>query len=349
MFNLRPIPLGSMPDIEPVFVVGAGRSGTTPLQLALNMHPQLGVYGETQAFFVHRKFGAETGEFRLRRLLEYWRNVVAGCSPYKDLLDSEEMQSRLANSRSYAEVLNLVMGVMAKRERKSRWGEKTPSHIFRIAEIRSCFPNAKIIHIIRDPRAVVSSTIAAFNDGRFTDFNIYLATRYWLRCSAVHVRQQAQGIQGRYTLVRYEDLVTRPERTLQNICRFLALGYVPDMLNFGRTASKYVQKRSTGEMPAFHALTQEPLNAGRADGWKDVLSDRHVRLIEQIVGRQMTMFGYEAAYPQYRWPRARIAFLSGGWFALETQRIAYREGRTLLWGLQRMSDLIENAERSLSL
>ena len=44
MFNVRPIPLGTIPEIEPVFIVGAARSGTTPLQLALNMHPELGVY-----------------------------------------------------------------------------------------------------------------------------------------------------------------------------------------------------------------------------------------------------------------------------------------------------------------
>jgi len=78
MFNFRPIPLGSIPEIEPVFVVGAARSGTTPLQLALNMHPELGVYGETQAFFVHRKFAAERTEMRLRRLLAYWRVVLSG-------------------------------------------------------------------------------------------------------------------------------------------------------------------------------------------------------------------------------------------------------------------------------
>ncbi len=165
MLNWSPIPLGSMPDIKPVFIVGAGRSGTTPLQLALNMHPQLGVYGETQAFFVHPKFGAEADEINLRRLLKYWRGIVSNCSPFEDLLDADGIQNRLARSPSYAQVMNLIMGEIAARDGKGRWGEKSPAHVFRLDEIRSCFPNAQIIHIVRDPRGVVCSNIKAFSGG----------------------------------------------------------------------------------------------------------------------------------------------------------------------------------------
>jgi len=337
MFNLRPIPLGSIPDIAPVFVVGAGRSGTTPLQLALNMHPELGVYGETQAFFVHQKFGAETGEISSRRLLEYWRVAVSGCCPYSDLLDSQDMQYQLAYAPSYAHILNLVMGAIAAREGKSRWGEKSPAHIFRLREIRSCFPNARIIHIVRDPRAVVCSTIKAFHRGEFTDWNIYSAAKYWRRCLEVHARQIAAPTDG-YMLVRYEDFVMRPEATLSVISSFLGLKFAEGMLNAHRVASKYIRPGRSGGMPAMHTLTQTPLDPGRTDAWKRSLSHTQTKLIEQVAGNEMRTLGYEPARKEYSPPQMRVSLFLSRWAVGEGRRIALTKVQAPYWALRRGID-----------
>ena len=106
MINRISLPLGSVAGIAPVFVVGMARSGTTPLQLALNMHPQLGVYGETAAFFMSKKFGRLTHQRNMNRLLRDWRAIISSCCPYPDLLETRYMRDRLAGSCSYAEVLN---------------------------------------------------------------------------------------------------------------------------------------------------------------------------------------------------------------------------------------------------
>jgi hypothetical protein len=327
-----------------VFVVGAGRSGTTPLQLALNMHPRLGVYGETQAFFVHRRFGAEIGESRLGPLLKHWGPMVASCCPYEGLLDGSEIHSKLANASSYAEILDVILGAIAKREGKQRWGEKSPAHVFRLPEIRSCFPNAQIVHIIRDPRAVVSSAIKAFGDGKFNDWNVYRAARYWVRCARIHSEQQLGKTPDLYTLVRYEDFVDQPEKTLRGISTFLGIGFLPDMLQAHRVASKYVQKANSGDMPAHHALTQKPFDASRADGWKKVLSPEHTKLVEQIAGKPMAALGYEPVRSrEYQPPRMRAVYFSTRWIAAEGRRIADKQARAPYWALQRMLESREQA------
>jgi len=345
MLNWSPIPLGSIPDISPVFIVGVGRSGTTPLQLALNMHPQLGVYGETQAFFVHRKFGAEAGEIRLERLLKYWRGIVTNYTPHKDLLDSDEMRSQLAYAPGYAQVVNLIMGGIAARDGKNRWGEKSPAHIFRIAEIRACFPNAQIIHIVRDPRAVACSSIKAFSGGQFTDWNVYCSTRYWLRCFKIHGQQQpAEEGLGRYLLVRFEDFVTRSEKTLQSISSFLGLDFAPEMLKAHQTAAKYVPLDSSGNMPTLHALTQRPLDASRADAWKRILTPEHAKLVERLAGRQMRTLGYECASSGEDHPaQVSTTYFSARWMASEGRRIANKQARPLYWAAQRV---IESTEQT---
>jgi sulfotransferase family protein len=346
MFDWRPISLGSMHEIEPVFIVGAGRSGTTPLQLALNMHPELGVYGETQAFFVHRRFGAQGRENSFRRLLEYWRVVVSGCCPYTDLLDSEDIQYKLAHAPSYAHVLDLIMGAIAAREGKSRWGEKSPAHIFRIAEIRASFPNARIIHIVRDPRAVVSSTIKAFRSGQFNDWNIYRVARYWVRCVKVHARQVATPAD-RYMLIRYEDFVTRPQTTLNTVCSFLGIKFAEEMLNAHRVALDYVRPDRSGNMPALHAMTQKPLDSGRTDAWKNVLSSTQSKFIEQIAGQQMTALGYQPTRKEYSPPKMRALRLSTRWALSESSRIALSQIRAPYWALRRVVDSGRNALKEL--
>lgn len=337
MFNLRPIPLGSIHGIEPVFVVGAARSGTTPLQLALNMHPELGVYGETQAFFVHRKFGAVADEADLRRLLEYWRAVVSGCCTYDDLLDNREIQSQLASAPSYAHILNTIMGAIAAREGKSRWGEKSPAHIFRLKEIRTCFPNARIIHIVRDPRAVVCSTIKAFQRGQFTDWNIYSAANYWVRCLRVHAREQSTQ-SDRYMLVRYEDFVTRPEATLNAVSSFLGIRFVKDMLVAHRVASEYIRPGRSGEMPALHALTEKPLDPSRTDAWKGILTPAQSKLVEQVAVRQMVALGYEPARKAYSPPRFRASYFLARWSVGEGGRIVMNHVKAPYWALCRAID-----------
>jgi hypothetical protein len=300
------------------------------------MHPQLGVYGETQAFFVHRKFGAETGEGRLAPLLKHWVPMVASCCPYEGLLDTEQMRANLTNAASYAEVLNAMLGAIAKREGKSRWGEKSPAHLFKLAEIRSSFPNAQVVHIIRDPRAVVSSAVKAFGGGLFSDWSVYRAAKYWVRCFRVHQQQSGQASE-RYTLVRYEDFVTYPERTLRSLSTFLGLDFVSDMLEAHRVASKYVQKENSGNMPTHHLLTQKPLDASRADAWKRVLSPEHTKLIERIAGKPMATLGYEeSSSREYVPPRMRTVYFSTRWIAAEGRRIADKQARTPYWALRRI-------------
>jgi hypothetical protein len=310
------------------------------------MHPELGVYGETQAFFVHRRFGAQHREDSFRRLLEYWRVVVSGCSPYADLLDNEDIQRKLAHAPSYAALLNLIMGAIATREGKSRWGEKSPAHIFRLPEIRACFPNARIIHIVRDPRAVVCSTIKAFRGGQFDDWNIYGTARYWVRCVKVHARQLSMPTD-RYTLIRYEDFVTQPRTTLNAVCSFLGIKFAEEMLTAHRVALDYIRPDRSGKMPGLHVMTQKPLDPGRADAWKKILSPAQSKLIEQITGEQMTALGYQPARREYSPPKMRVLRLSTRWALSESSRIALSRIRAPYWALRRVVDSGRNALKEL--
>jgi hypothetical protein len=331
------MPLGHVRDISPVFIVGAGRSGTTPLQLALNMHPSLGVYGETQAFLSHRRFGMPSDPSELQRLVKHWHAIVAEQTPHKTLLNEADLLACLSRTRSYAEVMHTILSAIAAREGKGRWGEKTPSHIFRLAEIRACFPRARVIHMIRDPRGVACSTIQAFTDGRITDWRLYVVAQYWRRAYRVHLKE-VQAADTGYMLVRHEELVTSPEQTLREVCKFVGgVYYAPEMLNFHQTAAQYLRKKPDGSLPDRHIRTQKPLDAGRAKAWKSMLSAEQVSLIEAVVGEEMRSLGYETISRAPIYPSKRqAAYLAALWKMSEVRRVALREGKAQYWAMKRL-------------
>lgn len=119
-------------DQSPVIIVGAGRSGTTMLKEALGSHRDV--------------FATE---FELNPL---WRVGNAGLT--HDLLTSQEHGA--PKKTAY---IRKTLSRMLKASGKKRLVEKTVANIMRLGYIHSVLPDAKIIHIVRDGRAVTASAV----------------------------------------------------------------------------------------------------------------------------------------------------------------------------------------------
>lgn len=116
-----------------VFVIGAGRSGTTLLADLLGMHPAYLKIAEKRYLWM---YGA------------YWRahdlRTVADVTPATRAHISGFLAESLARSSAHCII------------------EKTPSNCFRVPFISALFPRARFIHIVRDGRAVAYSSVRAF-------------------------------------------------------------------------------------------------------------------------------------------------------------------------------------------
>ena len=146
--------------------------------------------------------------------------------------------------------------------------------------------NARVIHLIRDPRAVVASR----NYGKYVQsagsrYPLMFILKSWLR--SVHYYQlNAQNL--KYLMIKYEDLVLHPERVLRKICEFLELPFSKTMLDtqsFSDTTGKPWRVNSSFESgPGF------AINA--IDRWRRILPENQVQMIEYICLDQMSEFGY---------------------------------------------------------
>ena len=153
------------PDRAPIFVIGTGRSGTTLLRLMLNAHPRIYLTHEASfnvgsSFIPRGLSGSDWLDLYLRSFSFAWLK-----------LDPEEVRRELPAEFPRSELPRAFQAVMRCKARqfgRPRYGDKTPFHSSHLKRIFRDFPDARVVHIVRDPRATVdgSNPTVAWNFSR---------------------------------------------------------------------------------------------------------------------------------------------------------------------------------------
>ncbi len=217
-------------------------------------------------------------------------------------LDREVLGSALGRLRPFtlAAGLRCFYRLYCERLGKPRWGDKTPTYITIVAAIAAALPEAHIIHIIRDGRAVAASRMPMnFGPGP----TIAAQANDWL--SKIRgAREQARQC-NHYLEIHYEQLVREPQRVLETVCAFIDLAYDPVMLDYHTTADRRLAEFSDWRGPdgallsagqeriAIHHKTREPPDRSRIDGWREVLSAADCTAFAAIAGDLLRELGYE--------------------------------------------------------
>lgn len=272
-------------------------------------HPHIHVPPETH--FFHRWdplfFGGDPlPRGRLESYLDAW---FASQNWIDQGLDRREVESLIHRGNLSARSIFLAIAQACSRQAgKPRIGEKTPIHSRHIPRIRSVFPEAKILHIYRDPRDVAASMLRMpWAHGTVRDF-----ARRWVKI--INEQLEAQGALPRdyYCAVQYESLVSNPSQHLMDICRFLGEPFDPAVLAHELSARAGFPVR----FPEWQQLTTQPVTTKPIGRFMDDLSPRQIACVERIAGPLMDRFGYARVYRwrQYdpRWMVSDVsAHLSG--------------------------------------
>ena len=259
----------------PFFIVGCGRSGTSLLRNLLNSHPEVAI--PLESLFIVDYLRAEESQdlVSLQKLLVKEPEISEWGLKLK--------QQDLIGIPALSATIDRLHMLYAQSRGKKRWGQKTPRFVRNLDLIGAAFPEAKFIHMIRDPRAAVNSLIHS-NVHRSNPY--YGGLRWKMDVSAG--RDYESQHPGRMLSIKYENLVTHSEDVLINISSFLNLVYQPNLS---------MQKGGAEEYSAFyekiHQNLDRPLTARRIDTWKTELSASAVQVIEAIGMDVMVELGYE--------------------------------------------------------
>ena len=250
----------------PVFVGGLMRSGTTLLRAMLGRHPDIFAGLETHWFELDFAAGrARRGE----PLTDYLERLARFFDlPWPDV-------SRLAEASASAEsFLQGFLDLAATRAGKRRWAEKTPGNVRHVDRIVAAWPDARIIHIVRDPRDVFASFRRSRKYGGPADYG-----RLWVETfAAVEQARQAPGGAARNLFeVRYERLVQEPEAAMAEVLDFIGAPFATEAARFDGQPEDYERVRSlTGHGSTPLEGLRQPLNGERIGVWREQLSEADV-------------------------------------------------------------------------
>lgn len=272
---------------KPVFVVGCPRSGTTWVQRLLLSHPEICGGQESHFFSVFAPaldscIPAQPGS-RVVGLRCYWSEP--------DII--HEIR------RLWRQTMTAVVDAFPKA---TVLIEKTPDHCTQIARILSVLPEARFIHVVRDPRAVAASMTAAHDQawGAWAPSSAKAAALKWAWC-VTRAREMGMPLGNRrYIEVFYEDLLEDTPTGLLTMLDFIGVKATAQQAKEYAAANSFEKQAAARDSGLFTAqggerAKMEPpgfFNSGTADGWK-----RKLTLLEKLVvwrhaRRGMQRFGY---------------------------------------------------------
>lgn len=287
--------------VRTVFVIGVGRSGTSLIQSMLHAHPDVAFLPETHFFrrYIARSYGRRKHE---NHGAEAFQSTLANDKEYQraDISTTELLDPFLKDVQPFdlPRVCTHLFQLYRNRKGANVIGEKDPRLIDYLPQVQNVFPEARILHIVRDPRDVVLSRMKADWSAGRPGWLHALTYRAQIRRGR---RQGQQAFGEQYKEVRYEDLLTKPETTLRDISRHIGVEYDDAMLTFQESAEELVDESER----AWKEETTGPLLRDNTGKWRKGLSDWQVRLTERVCSKAFEWFDYEQATPPMELRRAQ--------------------------------------------
>jgi hypothetical protein len=289
------------------FVVGYQKSGTTWLMRMLDAHPEILCKGEGRFFGAAWRqkslVKSDTGRppsslLYAVRDAEYLKLWVERSVWSRDDDPDEHLDNLARMAVDY-----FLEGELAKTG-KRLVGDKSPLLTPEtVEEISRVYPEARVVHIIRDGRdAAVSAAHHSRNFGRssgrrvegegiFEEAQIRKLAADWNGRVGRAVEDGPRLFGDRYTEVRYEDLLTRPEGEMGRLLGFL--GAAADDGSVERcVGSASFEKLSRGRARG----EEDPssfFRKGMAGDWRDAFTGRDREIFEREAGGLLVRLGYE--------------------------------------------------------
>jgi hypothetical protein len=317
-----------------LFIGGCPKSGTTLLMSLLDNHPQLVVLPEETHYLEERRgyLALDNYEAKLRRLLEKseLRLLATGAAErekgaagddvrsYRDfdyqnfaaLAKEFARQPWINDSLLFSEMVRaygLTLG--ADLRNCVRWVEKSTNNEVCVAALDQLFPKAKVIQLMRDPRAVFASRKGRQVKGRGRYSKAHRLAREWNRNAREIPRLRRDP--SRFLIIRYEDLVADPRASMEMVCRFAGLDFNESLLEPTRAGAGW-QGNS-----AFHKAFRG-ISAASVDQWKQSLTQHEIWWIELHCRKGMEVANYplqtNARFSLSRWLRRLPDESGSGYF-----------------------------------
>jgi hypothetical protein len=259
-------------DAAPIFILGNGRSGTTLMRFILNAHPDIYISEEICYHFWLRNL---SGSFR-QRLYNYFHSFSYAWLRMDPQVVLDTLPTDV-DAKDSAQVYLRILQCKAAQYGKSRYGEKGPLLTEELDRLFCEYPNARIIHMVRDPHAVVYS--------HFTmpwSTSSFLGANLMVRANMRTIARYGERI----LAVRLEDLLAQPEATLRKVLDFVGVPWSDQVLRH----TDHLPKNDGIPFPWLMEASRRPKQ--KSLSWQEAIPPAWMRLTESINHQALATYGY---------------------------------------------------------
>jgi hypothetical protein len=291
---------------HPVFIFGVHRSGTTLVRNLLDGHPALVVLPSEGTYFTNLEFKllALPESERLSYLGMEWLRRLANPinqPPYWLLGRSTDERSPYVNFARYLVAwwgllkepgntqwphmaVVLAYASCTGNIKAKYWVDKTPVNERYIGRIWSEMPNAKIIHVLRNPLDTLASR---------KKMEPAIAIRSALRDMKLSFNVAAElENDARFMVLRYEQLCNDPEASTSKLAGFLTINYLPG-LQQATVAGIPADANSSFDLKAGSGQIVKPTRQPESE----TLSAYQRELVAVYIGSLANKFNYQLVKP----------------------------------------------------
>ncbi len=280
---------------SPVFICGPGRSGTTLLAQLLDGHPNLYIMpGDSN--YMGRFYGKK---WKFHSLALYWTKRLVnplGQKPFWLLGKNPQHYKRFIlalkhfveqGMEPFIAVVSAMYAMAGKENQTRYWVEKTPGNEEYVDSILERFPNAKFIHIIRNPLENLVS-LKKFSLLRKSRFDATEGASRIQSLIDLGWKNRSQLGQGRYLMVHYESLINSLLENLKTICDFLEIDFSDSLC----TPTVHSNPASSNSSHRERIKVGEVVKQNRMSRWTEYFSEEEKKSIVSILYETALKCGY---------------------------------------------------------
>jgi tetratricopeptide (TPR) repeat protein len=222
-------------SLQAIFIVGMPRSGTTLVERLLDQHPKTKSSGENEAL-----------TFSLANLYTQQQSQKAFNFTQYYQQNAEHLAS------NYYQFTNIKNAIII---------DKMPHNFIYVSAIIAIFPEAKIIQMRRNP---VDLALSIYSQ-HFNDSHNYACQLSDIANAIFNANQLMNFWQKKYSDniidINYQQLVSEPEKTAQDIFKFCNLDWQQQFLNF--------YKKNNASFTFSELQVRKPINTNKVNYWKN--------------------------------------------------------------------------------
>jgi hypothetical protein len=255
------------------------------LGLMIHAHPRMAMPPESRFLLKTWRNRAKWGDLSTpQQRMALAKACVRTGSKVRDLgLDPDEtLEAILAAPPTLGSAYGTIFKMFADKHGAARWGDKRPAYYQEVDVLLRLFPDAQIVHIVRDGRANVAS-LKRMPWWNFDSIDSMITWSQAEYCSRHKAKRLPEDV---FHVIRYESLVADPEPVLRELCAFLQEDFHPAMLDPSEVRDVVPEKK------VWHEGLKGAVSTDRVESWRKGLEPWELGLMETVLRRKLQRWDY---------------------------------------------------------